>query len=170
MTVDSCRLSTANYQQTKMEQTLIIIKPCAIRRDLIGEIIHRFEMKGLQLCGLKMIQLDDKILDEHYAHLVGKPYFQRIKKSMMKTPVVVCCWKGVGIVEIAHRMAGPTNGREATLGTIRGDYSVSIQENIIHTSDTVENAKIEIARFFKDDEIFDFNQLSNSVLYAENEV
>jgi len=153
-----------------MEQTFIIIKPCAIRRDLIGEIIHRFEMKGMQLCAIKMIQLDDKILDEHYAHLVDRPYFQRIKNSMMKTPVVISVWKGVDVVEIAHHMAGATNGRMAAPGTIRGDYSVSIQENIVHTSDTVENAKFEIARFFKEDEIFDFNQLSNSVLYADNEV
>ncbi len=153
-----------------MEQTLIIIKPCAIRRDLIGEIIHRFEMKGMQLCAIKMMQLDDKILDEHYSHLVGRPYFQRIKNSMMKTPVVISVWKGVDIVEIAHHMAGATNGREALPGTIRGDYSVSIQENVVHTSDTVENAKTEIMRFFKAEEIFDFNQLSNSVLYAENEV
>lgn len=153
-----------------MEQTLIIIKPCAIRRDLIGEIIHRFEMKGMQLCGIKMMQLDDKILDEHYEHLIDRPYFQRIKNSMMKTPVVISVWKGVDVVEIAHHMAGATNGREAAPGTIRGDYSVSIQENIVHTSDTVENAKDEIVRFFKSDEIFDFNQLSNSVLYAENEI
>jgi nucleoside-diphosphate kinase len=153
-----------------MEQTLIIIKPCAIRRDLIGEIIHRFEIKGMQLCAIKMMQLDDKILDEHYSHLVGRPYFQRIKNSMMKTPVVISVWKGIDIVEIAHHMAGATNGREALPGTIRGDYSVSIQENIVHTSDTVENAKTEIMRFFKAQEIFDFNQLSNSVLYAENEV
>lgn len=153
-----------------MEQTLIIIKPCAIRRDLIGEIIHRFEIKGMQLCGIKMMQLDDKILDEHYAHLVGRSYFQRIKNSMMKTPVVVSVWKGIDIVDIAHHMAGATNGREAAPGTIRGDYSVSIQENIVHTSDTVENAKLEIARFFKSEEVFDFNQLSNSVLYAENEI
>ncbi len=153
-----------------MEQTFIIIKPCAIRRDLIGEIIHRFEMKGMQLCAIKMIQLDDKILDEHYAHLVDRPYFQRIKNSMMKTPVVISVWKGVDVVEIAHHMAGATNGRMAAPGTIRGDYSVSIQENIVHTSDTVENAKLEIARFFKENEIFDFNQLSNSVLYADNEV
>lgn len=153
-----------------MEKTLIIIKPCAIRRDLIGEIIHRFEMKGMQMCAIKMMQLDDRILDEHYAHLIDRPYFQRIKNSMMKTPVVVSVWKGVDIVEIAHHMAGATNGRLAAAGTIRGDYSVSIQENIVHTSDTVENAETEIARFFKKDEIFDFNQLSNSVLYAENEI
>ena len=153
-----------------MEKTLIILKPCAIRRDLIGEIIHRFEMKGMQLCGIKMMQLDDKILNEHYAHLADRPYFQRIKNSMMKTSVIVSVWKGVDIVEIAHHMAGATNGREAAQGTIRGDYSVSIQENIVHTSDTVENAKTEIARFFRPEEVFDFKQLSNSVLYAENEI
>lgn len=153
-----------------MEKTLIILKPCAIRRDLVGEIIHRFEMKGMQLCGIKMMQLDDEILDEHYAHLMDRPYFQRIKNSMMKTPVVVSVWKGVDVVEIAHHMAGATNGREAAQGTIRGDYSVSIQENIVHTSDTVENAKVEIDRFFRPEEVFDFKQLSNSVLYAENEI
>jgi len=152
-----------------MEKTLVIIKPSAIRRDLIGEIIHRFERKGLQLSGIKMIQLDDKILDEHYKHLRNKPFFQRIKNSMMSTPVVVCCLKSTDCVHIAHAMAGCTNGREAAMGTIRGDYSVSIQENIIHTSDTVENAKIEIARFFKEEEIFEFDQLCPEVLYANDE-
>jgi nucleoside-diphosphate kinase len=152
-----------------MEKTLIIIKPSAIRRDLIGELIHRFERKGLQLCGIKMIQLDDKILDEHYSHLADRPYFQRIKNSMMKTPVIICVWKGIDCVHIARVMAGPTNGREAPQGTIRGDYSVSMQENIIHTSDTIENAMIEIARFFQPEEIFEFAQLSSSVLYACDE-
>jgi len=152
-----------------MEKTLIIIKPCAIRRDLIGEVIHRFEQKGLQLSGIKMMQLNDTILDEHYAHLTRKPYFQRIKDSMMTTPVIVCCWKGVDCVQIAHKMAGATNGREAAQGTIRGDYSVSIQENIIHTSDTIENAKVEIARFFGGNELFEFDQLCSTVLYACDE-
>jgi len=152
-----------------MEKTLVIIKPSAIRRDLIGEIIHRFEMKGLQLCGIKMMQLDDTILNEHYAHLTERPFFQRIKDSMMKTPVIVSVWKSIDCVQVAREMAGCTNGREAARGTIRGDYSVSIQENIVHTSDTVENAKIEITRFFKEDEIYEFNQLNSSVLYACDE-
>ena len=152
-----------------MEKTLVIIKPSAIRRDLIGEIIHRFEMKGLQLCGIKMMQLDDTILDEHYAHLTERPFFQRIKDSMMKTPVIVSVWKSIDCVQVAREMAGCTNGREAARGTIRGDYSVSIQENIVHTSDTVENAKIEITRFFKEDEVYEFNQLNSSVLYACDE-
>ncbi len=152
-----------------MERTLVIIKPSAIRRDLVGEIIHRFERKGLQLSGIEMMQLNDKILDEHYDHLKNKPFFQRIKNSMMNTPVVVCCLKSVDCVKIVHVMAGCTNGREASMGTIRGDYSVSIQENIIHTSDTVENEKIEIARFFKEEEIFEFNQVCPDILYANDE-
>lgn len=116
-----------------------------------------------------MMQLDNQILDNHYTHLKEKPFFQCIKDSMMKTPVVVCCLKSVDCVHIVHTMAGCTNGREALQGTIRGDYSVSVQENIIHTSDTVENARIEIARFFREDEIFEFEQQSSSVLYAKDE-
>ncbi len=153
-----------------MEKTLVIIKPSAIRRDLIGEIIHRFERKGLQLSGLKMMQLDNKLLDEHYQHLKDRSFFQRIKNSMMQTPVIVCCWKGIDSVQVARTMTGCTNGRNAAMGTIRGDYSVSIQENIVHTSDSVENAQIEIKRFFNEDEIFEFDQLQSDVLYACDEI
>src|SRR5665647_3500855 len=105
-----------------MEKTLIIIKPSAIRRDLIGELIHRFERKGLQLSGIKMIQLTDEILDEHYSHLAERPYFQCIKNSLLHPLLIVCCWKGLHSVHIAHVMAGPTNGRDAPHGPIRGDY------------------------------------------------
>ncbi len=153
-----------------MEKTLVIIKPCAIERGLIGEVIHRFERKGLQLCGLKMIQLSDEILIEHYAHLAHRTFFKRIKDSMMKTPVIVCCWKGIDAVHIVHEMAGATNGREAAQGTIRGDFSVSVQENIVHTSDTVENAQIELARFFNENEIFEFAQAGLDFLYADDEI
>ncbi len=152
-----------------MERTLVIIKPCAIRRGLIGEVIQRFERRGLQLSGMKMVQLNEEVLADHYAHLVQKPYYQRIVDSMMLTPVIVCCWTGVDAVHIAHVMAGATNGREAAPGTIRGDYSVSVQENILHTSDTVENGKIEIARFFSADEVFEFEKLNKNVFYAHDE-
>ena len=153
-----------------MEKTLVIIKPGSIQRGLIGEVIHRFERKGLQLCGIKMMQLTDEILAEHYAHLVQRPYFKQIKDSMMITPVIVCCWEGLDAVHIVHEMAGKTNGREAAFGTIRGDYSVSVQENIIHTSDSVENAKEELARFFTDIEIFDFDHAGLKYLYANDEI
>lgn len=152
-----------------MERTLVIIKPCGIRRGLIGEVIQRFERRGLQLSGMKMVKLDEKILCEHYSHLVQRPYYQRIVESMMLTPVIICCLEGVDAVHIAHVMAGATNGREAAPGTIRGDFSVSVQENIVHTSDSVENAKIELKRFFKDEEIFDFEKLSKNVFYANDE-
>lgn len=141
-----------------LEKTLVILKPSAVQRGLIGEILHRFERKGLRLAGIKMMQLDDKILNEHYAHLAGKPFFQRIKDSMMASPVIACCYEGVDAVQVVRSMTGATNGRLAVPGTIRGDYSVSAQENIVHTSDSPENAKEELARFFSPEEIFDYRQ------------
>lgn len=153
-----------------MEKTLVIIKPCGIRRGLIGEVMQRFERRGLQVCGMKMAQLNEEILSEHYSHLVNKPYYQRIVESMMQTPVIICCLTGVEAVHIAHAMAGATNGREAAPGTIRGDYSVSIQENIVHTSDSIENGIIEINRFFKPEEIFEFEKFVKSVFYSVDEI
>jgi len=153
-----------------MEKTLIIIKPCTIQRGLTGEIIRRFEKKGLQICGMKMMQLTDEILFEHYAHLTQKPFFKRIKNSMMATPVIVCCLKGIDAVRIVRTMTGVTNGRDAAPGTIRGDYSVSVQENIIHASDSAETAAIELKRFFNKNEIFDYKQNQLSYLYANDEI
>ena len=153
-----------------MEKTLVIFKPCTLRRGLVGEITHRFERKGLQLCGMKMIQLDENILNIHYAHLSHLPFFQRIKNAMMVSPVIVSCWKGKEAVHVVRELTGTTNGRHAATGTIRGDYSMSMQENIVHTSDSVENAEIEIARFFKNDEIFEFETIDMDVFYANDEI
>lgn len=152
-----------------MEQTLVIIKPGAVQRELVGTIIGRFERKGLRLAGLKMIQLDDKILTEHYAHLVDKPFFSTICASMKASPVVVCCWEGVDAVQVVRNMTGVTNSRNAQPGTIRGDFGMSMQENIIHTSDSVENAAIELARFFRPDEIFAFDKAANAFIYSKDE-
>ncbi len=153
-----------------MEKTLVIFKPGTIQRGLIGEIIHRFERKGLQLCGLKMLQLTDEHLDEHYAHLLQKPFFQRIKNAMMATPVIVSCWKGIDAVRVVREMAGATNGRDALPGTIRGDFSMSVQWNVVHTSDSVKTAEVELLRFFKEDEIFDFSATNLNFVYATDEV
>jgi nucleoside-diphosphate kinase len=153
-----------------MEKTLVIIKPGTIQRGYIGEIIQRFEKKGLQLCGMKMVQLDEKILLEHYAHLAHRPFFGRIKDAMMITPVIVCCWKGIDAIRIVRAMAGVTNGRDAAPGTIRGDYSVSVQENIVHASDSPETAATELKRFFDDEEIFDYKQHQLDFLYANDEI
>ena len=153
-----------------MDKTLVIIQPCALQRDLVGEVITRFERKGLQLCGFKMIQLTDEILSEHYSHLAQRSFFQRIKDSMMITPVIVCCLKGIDAVQIVRAMAGKTNGRESAQGTIRGDFSVSVQENIVHTSDTLENAEIELNRFFSKEEIFDYKANNLNFVYANDEI
>ncbi len=152
-----------------LEKTLVILKPCTVQRSLCGEILHRFERKGLRLVGMKMQWLTDEILNEHYAHLSTKPFFQRVKNSMMASPVVVCCFEGVDAIHSVRLLAGPTNGRLADPGTIRGDYSMSFQENIVHTSDCQDTAATEIARFFKPEELFDYKQVSFDYLYANDE-
>ncbi|WP_321333528.1 nucleoside-diphosphate kinase [uncultured Bacteroides sp.] len=152
-----------------IEKTLVILKPCTLQRGLVGEIIHRFERKGLHLTGMKMIQLTDEILNEHYSHLRGKSFFQRVKDSMMAAPVIVCCFEGVDAIQVIHALAGPTNGRQAMPGTIRGDYSMSCQENIVHTSDSPETAVTELNRFFKPEEIFNYKQVTFDFLYACDE-
>ena len=135
-----------------MEKTLVILKPCTLQRGLVGEITRRFERKGLRLAGMKMVQLTDEVLSEHYSHLSSKPFFQRVKDSMMTAPVIVCCFEGVDAIQAVRALAGPTNGRLAAPGTIRGDY-----------------AAVELNRFFKPEEIFDYKQATFDYLYANDE-
>ena len=153
-----------------MEKTLVLLKPCTVQRSLIGEIISRFEKKGLRIAGLKMMQLDDAILAEHYAHLVDRPFFPGLKASMMATPVIALALEGVNAIEVVRQMAGPTNGRKALPGTIRGDYSMSGQQNIVHASDGPETAAAELKRFFKDGEIFEFALPTQCALYGADEI
>ncbi|MDE6006849.1 MAG: nucleoside-diphosphate kinase [Muribaculaceae bacterium] len=153
-----------------MERTLILLKPSCVGRGLIGEVTSRLEKKGLVICGMKMIQLDEKILREHYSHLVEKPFFPVLVKGMMATPVIAMCLKGVDAVEVVRLMCGVTNGRKAAPGTIRGDFSMSGSQNIIHASDSPENAEIEIARFFKPEELFDYSPLEIGYIYSPDEV
>ena len=153
-----------------MEQTLVILKPSCIERNLIGEIIGRIEKRGLIICGMKMIQLDEPILREHYSHLVDKPFFPSIVESMTASPVIVMCLKGVDVVGVFREMVGVTNGRKAAPGTLRGDFCMSGSLNIIHASDSVETVKAEIARFFKPEEIFDYVPGNLKFIYADDEV
>lgn len=153
-----------------MEQTLVILKPSAVERRLMGKIISRIEDRGLIITGLKMMQLDEKILREHYAHLVDKPFFPSIVESMTASPVVVMCLKGVDVVNVFRTMTGVTNGRNAAPGTLRGDFCMSGQANIVHASDSVENAKIEINRFFSPEEIFDYTPSDIRFFYGDDEL
>lgn len=152
-----------------MERTLVLLKPSAVQRGLIGEITRRFEQKGLRLAGLKMMRLTDELLDEHYAHLVGRSFFPNVKRSMKASPVVACCYEGAEAVQVVRAMTGPTNGRMAPAGTIRGDFSVSAQENIIHASDSPETARTEVKRFFKTEELFDYPMALVNYIYNTDE-
>ncbi len=142
------------------ERTLVIIKPGAIQRELVGEIITRFERKGIKIVGLKMIKMTEKIINEHYAHLLDKPFFPDLKKAMMETPVVVMALEGYDIVKRVRTLVGATNPREASPGTIRGDYSISVRNNVVHASGSPEEALVELQRFFDEDEIFSYQRLN----------
>lgn len=153
-----------------MEKTLVIFKPSAIDRRLTGKILSRIEEKGFIIAGIKMMQLDEEILREHYSHLVDKPFFPSIVASMTSCPVIVACLKGVEAVRVFREMTGVTNGRNAAPGTLRGDFCMSGQANIVHASDSVENAETELARFFKPEEIFDYNPSNIKYYYGEDEL
>lgn len=153
-----------------MERTLIILKPSAIQRFLVGDVITRFQHKALRIAGIKMMQLDETILREHYAHLVDRPFFPFLLNSMMLNPVIVTCLEGKDAVEVVRGLTGATNSRKAAPGTIRGDFGMSGQENIIHASDSPENAEIEIKRFFKPEEIFDYELRIFKSLYSPDEL
>lgn len=153
-----------------MERTLVIIKPCSVQRGLIGEILTRFEKKGLKISALRMYRFTEDKCREHYAHLASRPFYPIIEASMMAAPVVLCCLEGIDAVRVVRSMTGATDGRDAAPGTIRGDLCMSHQENIIHTSDSVENAEVELRRFFKDEDYFDYQQQAFRYLYAEDEI
>lgn len=151
------------------ERTLVIIKPDALQRNLLGEIIRRFERKGLKIAGLKMMQLGDVLLDEHYSHHKDKAFFAGLKNFMKSAPVTVIVLEGLESVKTVRFICGPTLGREADAGTIRGDFSMSQQLNIVHASDSVESAEKEIYRFFNNDELFDYPKIDFDFLYSEDE-
>jgi nucleoside-diphosphate kinase len=152
-----------------MERTLVLIKPDAIERDLVGEIIQRLERKGLKLVGMKMIALEDELLNVHYSHLAGRDFFTEIKSFMRSTPVIACCWEGVDCVDTVRLLCGITKAREAAPGTIRGDLAMSVQANLVHASDSLETARAEIERFFSPEELFEYEDVLNPFIYNSRE-
>lgn len=152
-----------------MEQTLIIFKPSSIERALVGRILDRFMQKGLIVAGMKMMQLTEPLLRQHYSHLVDKPFFPTLLASMMASPVIVMCLRGNDAINVVRLMTGATNGREALPGTIRGDMAMSNQENIIHASSSPEDAEAEVKRFFKEEEIFDYVPATFGFTYGPSE-
>lgn len=152
-----------------MQRTVVLLKPDTLQRGLVGEIIHRFERKGLKIVGLKMMSVSDAILEEHYAHHKDKPFFEGLKKFMSSAPIVCMVLEGIDSINVVRKMAGSTNAREAELGSIRGDFAMSTSANIIHVSDSQKAAREEEARFFEKDEIFDWENVAEPYLYAEDE-
>lgn len=150
------------------ERSLIIIKPDAIQRSIVGEIVTRFERKGLKIIGMKMMHLKDALVEEHYAHVADKPFFPRIKRFMTSSPVIVIVVAGIKAVDSIRLIVGVTKSYEADAGTIRGDYALSMQSNVVHASDSVENAKAEIKRFFADDEIVDYEKVDTQFIFSDD--
>jgi nucleoside-diphosphate kinase len=151
------------------EKTLVIIKPDGIQRGLSGEIITRFEKKGLKIVGMKMMRLDEAVLRDHYSHIADKPFFPGVSNFMQHSPVIVLCLEGLEVVEAVRLITGITKARSAEAGSIRGDYAMSVACNVIHASDTVENAKSEVKRFFAHEEIFEYSKSEYEYVYIQDE-
>jgi nucleoside-diphosphate kinase len=137
-----------------MEKTLIIFKPDCMEKKHVGNVLGRFEQAGFSIVGCKMTRLTPKILKEHYAHVAAMPFYPEIEKFMSSRPVIVLALQGTSVVSKVRDLLGPTDSRKAPKGTIRGDFGTEMMMNVVHASDSVENAKVELARFFKADEIF----------------
>ncbi len=148
-----------------MERTLIIFKPDAVQRGLCGEILTRFERKGLQLVGMKMMTIPKQLAETHYAPHKGKPFYEGLVKFMTSSPVVVLALEGKDAITIARKMMGATFGSKAEPGTIRGDFGVSNSFNLIHGSDSPEAAQRELGLFFKADELQKWQPASQGWVY-----
>lgn len=139
-----------------MQTTLILLKPDCVAGRKVGEVIKRFEEAGYQIRGCKLFALTPELLKEHYGHLADKPFFPEIVAFMSSTPVLGLALAGENAVEKARALIGPTDSKKAEKGTIRGDFGVDVMVNIIHASDSVENAEIELKRFFAPGELYDY--------------
>ena len=147
----------------------MLVKPDSFERGLVGRILIRFEEKGLKFVGMKMLVLTGDLLRQHYRHLHDKPFYPEISEFMSSIPVLAVCLEGRDAVDVVRRMTGITLSRNADPGTIRGDFAMSIQCNLIHTSDSIDAAREEIQRFFKADELFDYSLRVEPVVYAPKE-
>lgn len=141
-----------------MERTLIILKPDCVKRKLCGIVLSRFEKEGFAIVAMKMARLSHPILEEHYSHLKGKPFFPSLLEFMSSTPVILAVLEKENAVADVRKICGATDPKKAEKGTIRADLASSTQENIIHASDSLETAEKEIKRFFKPEEVLSYNK------------
>ncbi len=153
----------------KITRTAVLVKPDGLQRGLIGEIISRFERKGLKLVGLKMVHMTDEMLDQWYTEHRQKNFFKDLKSFMSSMPIVAMVWEGIDAVPVVRKLVGTTLGREAEGGSIRGDFGMSQQMNLIHASSNNEDAQREIGIIFNADELFSYHSVLEAVVYAEGE-
>jgi nucleoside-diphosphate kinase len=139
-----------------MQKTLILLKPDCVQRRLVGEVIRRFEQKGLRLAGLKLVQASRELAEKHYAIHKGKPFYESLLKFLTSGPTVALVWEGREAVSVARTLMGPTDGTKAPPATIRGDFVLSVQNNLVHGSDSPENAAMEVALWFKPEELVSY--------------
>ena len=145
----------------------MLMKPDALQRNLIGEILSRFERKGLKIVGMKMIHVGDLLVEEHYGQYKDKPFFGSIKEYITSAPIIAIVLAGINAISAVRLIVGPTKGYEADAGSIRGDFSMSQQANLVHASDSKETAEIEVQRFFNVDEIFDYERPDSPFIYSD---
>ncbi len=139
------------------ERTLVLLKPDAVNRRLAGEIISRFERKGLKIVAMKMLHVSKEMAEKHYEVHKGKPFYNSLIEYITSAPIIAMVLEGDNAIAVVRKMMGKTNGQEAEPGTIRGDYSLSIQNNLVHGSDSKESAEREISIFFSEREIMNYS-------------
>lgn len=148
-----------------MERSLIILKPDAVQRGLIGPILTRIEQRGLRIVGMKLIQIDEALARRHYAIHEGKPFFDSLISYITSGPVLVLVVTGANVIEIVRSMVGATNPVKAAPGTIRGDFALEIGRNLIHASDSPENGEMEVNLFFRTEELVDMRRSADQWIY-----
>jgi nucleoside-diphosphate kinase len=150
-----------------MQQTLILLKPDCIQRRLVGTLIQRFEQKGLRLVGMKLVQANRDLAEKHYAVHKGKPFYESLLKFLTAGPTVALVWEGREAVSVARTLMGPTDGTKAPPATIRGDFAISVQNNLVHGSDSPENARAEIALWFRSEELVSYQLVDSTWVGGE---
>ena len=148
-----------------MERSLVLIKPDAVQRGIAGTIIARFERRGLRIVAMKMIQMDKALAQRHYAVHQNKPFFNDLVKFITSSPIIAAVFEGKNAVEVIRQTMGETNSAKASPGTIRGDYGIDLQYNLVHGSDSLENASKEIDLFFSAEEIFNYGRELDTWIY-----
>ena len=148
-----------------MEKTFLMVKPDGVQRNLIGEIVSRFEQKGFQLVGGKLMSISKELAEEHYGEHKERPFFGELVDFITSGPVFAMIWEGENVISTARQMMGATNPKDSAPGTIRGDFAVTVGKNIIHGSDSPESAVREIGLFFNKEELVQYDKLMNQWIY-----